>query len=48
MSKQPTHKQLVKGIKNLIESHGGSTYKHYSGGLIGMNGVADLIRVLRT
>jgi hypothetical protein len=48
MSKQPTRKQLVNCIKNLIESHGGSTYKHYSGGPVGMNGVGDFIRVLGT
>jgi hypothetical protein len=43
MSEQPTHKQLVKDIQNLIESHGGFIYKHYSGSPIGMNGISDLI-----
>ena len=43
MSKQPTHKQLVKAIKDLITDHGGFIYKHYSGGPIGMNGISDLI-----
>ena len=43
MSKQPTHKQFVKAIKDLITKHGGFIYKHYSGGPIGMDGISDLI-----
>ncbi|UCG11522.1 MAG: VRR-NUC domain-containing protein [Deltaproteobacteria bacterium] len=47
MTKQPTHKQLVKAIKKLIIEHGGYCFKHYSGGPVGLNGVADLIGVFR-
>jgi hypothetical protein len=47
MNKSPTHKQLIKAIKDLITEHGGFIYKHYSGGPMGMNGVADLIGVFR-
>jgi hypothetical protein len=45
--KQPTHSDLVKAIKKLIAEHGGFVYKHYSGGPMGLNGVADLIGVFR-
>ncbi len=45
--RQPTHKDLVKAIKSLITEHGGFVYKHYSGGPMGLNGVADLIGVHR-
>jgi hypothetical protein len=41
--KAPSHKDLVKAIKNLITEHGGFVYKHYSGGSMGLNGVSDLI-----
>ena len=47
MNKKPTHKELVKAIKKLITEHGGFVYKHYSGGPMGLNGVADLIGVFR-
>jgi hypothetical protein len=43
MTKHPTHKQLVKAIKDLTTEHGGFIYKHYSGGPIGMNGISDLV-----
>jgi hypothetical protein len=46
-SRAPSHKDLVKAIKSLITEHGGFVYKHYSGGPMGLNGVADLIGVYR-
>ena len=47
MAKQPSHSDLVKAIKKLVTEHGGFVYKHYAGGPIGMNGVADLIGIHR-
>ena len=41
LMKQPTHSDLVKGIKKLITEHGDFVYKHYSGGLAGLTGVGD-------
>jgi hypothetical protein len=40
-----SHAQLVKAIKKLVTEHGGFIYKHYSGGPVGLRGVADLIGV---
>ena len=48
MSKKPTHADLVKAIKKLILENGGYCYKHYAGGPLGMNGVADLIGVYKS
>jgi hypothetical protein len=47
LKKHATHGQLVKAIKKLILENGGYCFKHYSGGPIGLNGVADLIGVYR-